>query len=192
MSLDLWQTLILDNDYEINVNHYPWQIRRKSNQHVVAIINRYDGYQQIKLNSNVIALHIVIATQFVHNDDPDHKTQVDHINAQRNDNRIENLRWTSPGQNQQNKCSSCGVTYDFVNELPDDAIVVDEYNNHHFENYYYSAAEDKFYFNNGARIRILHVNKKATGATFVYMRDVANKQVAVFTKKYKDMINNTE
>ena len=81
MSLELWQTLIIDNDYEINANHYPWQIRRKSNHHIVAIINRYDDYQQVKLNGGVIPLHRVVATQFVHNDDPEHKTQVDHKNS---------------------------------------------------------------------------------------------------------------
>ena len=44
-------------------------------------------------------IHRIVAQCFVPNDDPENKTMVDHINGNRVDYRIENLRWATPSQN---------------------------------------------------------------------------------------------
>ena len=46
-------------------------------------------------------LHRIVAELFIPN--PDNLPQVDHINGDRADNRVENLRWASRNQNQHNK-----------------------------------------------------------------------------------------
>ena len=97
---DQWLTCIADNDYEINDTTF--QIRRKSNHRVVSELI-IQGYIYVTLNGKKFRKHRIIALQFIPNDDPEHKTQVDHINHDKTDYHLSNLRWVSPSQNQLNK-----------------------------------------------------------------------------------------
>lgn len=44
-------------------------------------------------------VHRLVAEVFLTNDDPKHKIEVDHINGDRYDNRVENLKWVTPSEN---------------------------------------------------------------------------------------------
>jgi hypothetical protein len=67
-----------------------------------------DGYYHIDLYENKkryhYTLHRLLALQFIPN--PHNFTCVDHINGIRNDNRLENLRWVSYTQNNNNMKSN--------------------------------------------------------------------------------------
>ena len=110
MTTDEWLTCKADSDYEI-LKAYPHTIRRKSNGRIVAETPLPGGYLKMNLNGETTYKHRVVALQFIPNDDPVNKTQVDHINWQRDDNRIENLRWVTALQNNLNRSSSKGVEY---------------------------------------------------------------------------------
>lgn len=60
-------------------------------------------YLQVHLSvDNVQSTHYVhrlVAKTHIFNDDPVNKTEVDHINGDRYDNRVENLKWVTPSQN---------------------------------------------------------------------------------------------
>ena len=58
--------------------------------------NQY-GYWLVCTNSIPKSryIHRLVAEAFVHNDDPLFKTEVHHINGDNQDNRPENLKWTS-------------------------------------------------------------------------------------------------
>ena len=64
----------------------------------------YDGYFQVNLWKNNKrkrhSIHRLIALYYIPN--PGNKPCVDHINRQRDDNNINNLRWVTPSENQQN------------------------------------------------------------------------------------------
>ena len=139
-NVEEWQDLKEHPDYEICVN-YPYQIRKKSNGRILKECNIGNGYLCVRLNEKTFYKHRLIAIQFIPN--PDNLPQVDHINRIRNDNRIENLRWCNNEQNNSNHDSYKGRKIEYVQELPDEVIVVNQYKNYHFEGYYF--ANDVFY-----------------------------------------------
>ena len=183
-----WITLNNHPDYEININ-YPHQIRKKSNNDIVAECNNGIGYLCCLLNGKTYYKHRIIAQQFIENDDPENKTEIDHINNQRDDNHISNLRWCSRSDNCKNKTKSSvntDIIYEYFDKIDDESIEVTDYGNHQFEFYYYSEKEDSFYFYNGIKYRKLHVNiHKGNGSAFVNMYDTNKKYVKILFNKFK-------
>ncbi|KAK8853659.1 hypothetical protein M9Y10_017220 [Tritrichomonas musculus] len=179
-------TLLDHEDYEI-LNEYPLTIRRKRDQFTPTESFNTNGYIRVWLNHQPYLKHILISKQFIPNDDPTHKTQVDHINHDRTDYHIENLRWVSPSDNCRNKSSHRGVDYDFVDDIPEDSIVVDFYDtrtgHYEFDDYYFY--DDVFYLYNGINYRVLYVNETKSGNKFVHMNDINGKSVGVYYSKFK-------
>ncbi len=60
-----------------------------------------EGYKQINLNKRTVRLHQIIARVFIPN--PDEKPCVDHIDGNRLNNNVENLRWATMQENLRNR-----------------------------------------------------------------------------------------
>ena len=178
-----WIECVVDSAYEI-YSEYPYQIRKKSNK---KIISEYIDKKYIRcyLNRKIYYKHKIIALQFIPNDDPINKLEVDHINHIKIDNRIKNLRWVSSSENQNNKSSYNNYKCEYVNDIDDDCILVNTYNNHTFENYYFDEKIDIFYFFNGIKYRKLKINYRKYGSAFVCARDINNKRVYIYYNKFK-------
>ena len=63
------------------------------------------GYLRVKVNfgerNKKFMVHRLVALAFIENKDPERLTQVDHIDCNRTNNCVENLRWVTPRQNTQ-------------------------------------------------------------------------------------------
>ena len=141
------------------------------------------GYYTVQLNAKTYLKHRLICLQFLPNPDPINFNVIDHVNRDRTDNRLQNLRWCSSLENNINKSSCNGVEYEFIDNVPDEAIVVNEYNNHQLNDYYFHG--NVFYFFNGIQYRKLHINESRNGSLFVNMIDIEGKRIKVFYSKFK-------
>ena len=177
-----------EDDYEI-MNEYPFTIRRKSDKYELTEGDNGHGYIRVSLNGKSFIKHVLIAKQFIHNDDPEHKTQVDHINHDRSDNHLDNLRWVSISMNNSNKSSYNGKNCRFVDDIPDESILVDFYDtrteHHEFDGRYYYH-DGSFYYDNDGNYRVLNINVNKTGCRSVRMKDKNKKDVSVVIRKFME------
>ena len=174
--------LLNHDDYEI-LNVYPYVIRKKSNHYVISECDNGNGYIRVKLNGVSYHKHRLIAEQFLPN--PDNLPYIDHINRDRSDYHIENLRWVTQSENLKNKSSHLGIDYTYVDDIDEDSIVITDYGEHKLEEYYYDQKVDKFYFWNGMQYRELKICEKKNGAKLVNMLSTENKRVRVYLSKFK-------
>ena len=83
-------------------------INIKTGKELKPSLEKAIGYYRVGLYNNkkvkLYYLHRLIALAYIPN--PDNKDFIDHINRIRNDNRIENLRWATTSENNQNKSQS--------------------------------------------------------------------------------------
>ena len=97
-----WIECVVDNDFEIN-DAFPYPIRRKGTDKIINEYVEKNGYIRINLNRIKYNKHRIIAQQFLPNDDPINKLEIDHIDQNRANNHIDNLRWVSRSENEKNK-----------------------------------------------------------------------------------------
>ena len=183
-------------DYEI-LNAHPFTIRRKDNHYEIReTINKNNGYPSVNLNGNKINKHQIIAHQFIPNDDPEHKKYIDHINKDRTDYHLENLRWCTSSENNKNATSRNGVKYEFVDDIPDDAIAITHYqmtkecrefndkeyyyyfDEEHDEDIFYQRITDNTY-------RVMHINITKGGYKMIVTRDVNRKKTTLYIHTFK-------
>ena len=185
MNAEFVDLIDFENDYEIKTT-YPHEIRNKRTGKILKESLNGGGYYQVRLNGVLNSKHRLVAKQFIPN--PNNYPCVDHINHQRIDNHISNLRWVSLSDNNKNKSFYKGVNYAFYDHADfedDDIIVIDEYNGHEIDDIYYDMLTEKFLFDTGVNYRELNVKFDKDGYAFVNVRDVYNKRVRIFINKFK-------
>lgn len=186
-----WVECVVDNDYEM-LSHFPFTIRRKSNHKVVKESRNNYGYICCHVNGMKYLKHRIIALQFLHNDDPENKTEIDHINHDRTDYHIENLRWCTRNENQRNKTSAKGIQFALFDEIPVDEddedneiIKVDHYGTHEFNNLYFY--KNYFYAYNGIQYRRVTIKYNSAGNACIQMIDTNHKNTTINYIVFKNM-----
>ena len=170
-------------DYEI-LDKYPFTIRRKRDGYEISEWFDRKGYAVIKLNGKHFKKHRIVAQQFIPN--PDNLPQVDHINHNRADYRIENLRWITNQENCMNKSKQGGIEYTFIDKLDEDeSFEITRYGEHEFHNYYFNLVDEQFYLKtHDDMYRRLHINNDR-GSECVFMKDVNGKLRKISIKQFR-------
>ena len=73
---------------------------KNNNTNKILKQNNSYGYKRVYLNGKYLRVHRLVAEAFIPN--PENKPYVDHKNNIRDDNRIDNLRWATIKENNQN------------------------------------------------------------------------------------------
>ena len=184
-----WEICVVDNDYEI-YSEYPYPIRKKSTGRVIKESLQTAGYVRVKLNKKDTLKHRIIGFQWLPNDDPEHKTQIDHINDHdRTNNHIENLQWTTPSKNNDNKTRYNGKKAFFSDQLSEYAIPVTKYNDHTFESLYFDPESDSFWYYTNVAYREIEYHTAKSGSYYVQRADTKHARTKIYLDKFKKMHN---
>ena len=112
--------------YENYLIYPDGKVQNKKTKRYLSDCVNGNGYLQVSLykdgNSKNHTIHRLLAIHYIPN--PDNKPCVDHINRDRKDNRIENLRWVTDCENQhnrgvQNNNKSTGIKNIYYNKRED-------------------------------------------------------------------------
>lgn len=147
-----------------------------------------DGYNRIHIiddrdkKSKKIRSHRFIY-EACNNEITSSDVDIDHINRNRFDNRLVNLRLVSRSVNSRNRCNNIEV-----NSIPDDSIPIEKYGIHQFNNLYYSPSTDHFYIKYGDftfRIgeNILKIDKYSYQS--IRVNDINGNTVNIYKNKLK-------
>ncbi|KAA6354836.1 MAG: hypothetical protein EZS28_049637 [Streblomastix strix] len=195
--IDQWQVLKYDNDFEIRFDDdddkyslrdqaaqaaQPWRIRRIRDKFEPKI-TLHNKYYRVHIKERNEFIHRLVALQYIPNPNQLKYDEVDHKNRNSKDNRITNLRWCTRSQNNMNLSVYQGRISEYLDEIDDEAIVVEEYNGYYFENLYYH--DNNFYFYNGVQYRKLYLSKQKCGTLYVSTRDIDRKTRNIALNRFK-------
>ena len=140
-----WEILKFNDKYEI-YSEYPYPIRKIKTQRQIGESENNKGYIQININCKPMLKHRLIGLQWIPNHDPVNKKEIDHIDRNKLNNRIENLRWASRSDNTMNRKRKDGIYYA---EIPETAVQIMNYLDIQLDRYFYDPIEKRLYMRTG-------------------------------------------
>lgn len=92
----LWKKIEERPNYSVSTNG---DVRNDKTGRILKPHKKAEGYLQVELGhlTSPLYVHRLVAKAFIPN--PQNKPQVDHINGNKEDNRVENLRWVTVSEN---------------------------------------------------------------------------------------------
>lgn len=184
----MWETLKEHDDYEINTN-YPYVIRRKDTKQIIS--ERVSGdkrYIKCNLRDNTIRKtclkHRLVAKQWIPN--PNNLPQVDHIDNNKSNNHISNLRWTSCSENTTNKSKANGRSYVFLSSLPENTATLTNYESYEFDDLFVNYTTQILYRKIGPRYRECVKYKSPKGNELYAVKSKDGKKTSIsYNKLFK-------
>ncbi|CAL6048024.1 Conserved_hypothetical protein [Hexamita inflata] len=113
-------------------------------------------YLQTYLNGTIY-IHRLIAQAFL-GECPD-DCEVDHIDRNRQNNQLSNLRYVTRSQNQRNKSSYKGYSAEYSEVLPSTCVKLNTYKHHTFDRYYIDTETNELYSFDNNQYRKLILTK---------------------------------
>ena len=166
-----WETCIANDEYEIDVE-YPHEVRRRADGKVMKESASNIGYVQLTMGGKTMLKHRVVAMQWVFN--VDEKVEVDHIDHDKTNNRIENLRWVTRSENLQNRAEFTRQVNEYVDELPETAVELETYNGNTYDRYWFDYSSERLIVLTRGKYKYVNITKTGTLQS-VCIRDVHGK-----------------
>lgn len=102
LNIEVWRPIKDYSYYEVSSKG---NVRNVKTKRVLKYGTNSDGYYQLNLYKNgkskTIKVHRLVAEAFI--DNPDNKPSIDHIDCNKLNNKVENLRFATLKENQQNR-----------------------------------------------------------------------------------------
>ncbi|CAL6029096.1 Conserved_hypothetical protein [Hexamita inflata] len=110
--------------------------------------------------------------------------QVDHIDRNKQNNCLENLRYVSASNNCKNKTKYNGHSAEYFQELPTNCVQLKSYGKHRFENYFINADTKEIYsFDNNQYRKVILTTDKTSGTQKYNTKSTLGKPVSVCLSK---------
>ena len=91
---------------------------------------------------------------------PEDKREVDHIDRDKSNNRIENLRWVNSSENAKNRGKYKLQKNDYLDELPDTAVELEHYNGFEFDRYWFDYDSERLIMRTrNGKLKFVNVNR---------------------------------
>jgi hypothetical protein len=110
---------------------------------------------------------------------------IDHINHNKHDNRVSNLRVTDMSGNLKNRISHKGVQYMYLDKLPVLRDRISTYNEQEVLNIYANKEHSVFYDTTSGRVKVMHISYLCHGQTPLIQRSVNGRNKAIYVNSDK-------
>ena len=179
-----WEPLTdFEDDYEVETEP-PHRIRRKRDERILKLtLHKASGYVNVRLNDHTYRYHRVLAKHFIPN--PDELPEVDHIDRDKANNTLENLRWVTRSQNNSNRFKYTLQKREYIDHAPNDITEIREFNDVEY-------AENKYFFcfENDRVVLLVNDHKwqwlaqtPQNGYLIIKMRDINGRYHQVYMHK---------
>ena len=137
-----WEALTdFEDDYEVETEP-PHRIRRKRDGLILKLtLNKTLGYVIVSLNGEQYYYHRILAKHFIPN--PENLQEVDHIDRDKTNNSLDNLRWVNRTENNSNRSKFTRQKREFLDHAPNDIAEIRTFNDVEYdENRYFFCYEN--------------------------------------------------
>lgn len=98
IEIDDLKDYFIDTEGNVFTNKYKSNSKTKRHNFKKMKLGSFNNYSNVILNGKCYFVHRLVAQTFIPN--PENKPQVNHINGNKKDNRVENLQWVTAKENQ--------------------------------------------------------------------------------------------
>ena len=175
-------------NYLISNHGRVWNSKKKR---FVGNVNRRKGYRQVSFKregkQHTFQIHRLVMFHFGEPQTED-KPEIDHIDRDKQNNRIDNLRWVNKSENQKNKDKYKQQRNEYIEELPDSAVELEHYNGFEFDKYWFDYGSKRLIMRmRSGKLKFVNVN---VNRGFMRLYDInGNGHTVCWKKFYQEMMS---